>query len=289
MKWFFGVVVLLNLFAALWGSLKSHPQMDIHAQEVSPRSIRLLPADWGEGTLAPRSDAASAAINVKPEAGTKLVANLDPATSSALLNKPQEASAVAKAEVKAVPKAESQVAAKPEAKPLVKTELKAPPNAEPKSAQVAQQDACFHWAELDAKTLGKVKQELAVLKVKAVEHARQAAGGKFWVYVPAKPNDADTHKASADLKAKGFDNYAVQNEGEFKGALSLGLFGKEDGAKAFLEKLKSAGVADAHISQRGGALTSLSLNGLTPQQAAALNSLQRRMAPSVALKSVSCS
>jgi hypothetical protein len=273
MKWFFGVVVLLNLFAALWGSLKTHPQVDIHAQEVSPRSIRLLPPDWGESTLAPRSDAASAALSVPPEAGqTKLTANLDSAPASAVSGKVAEA--------KALPKAEAQPA-------LLKTELKA----EAKPAVVAPPNACLNWGELSDKTLAKVKPELVALRVNAAEHARQVGrSGKYWVYVPAKSNAADTRKVAADLKAKGFDNYAVQNEGEFKGALSLGLFGKEEGATAMLEKLKSAGFADARVSQRGGkALTSLSFTGLTAQQTQALNALQHRLAPSSALKSVSCS
>jgi len=281
MKWFFGVVVLLNLFAALWGSLKTRPQMDIHAQEVSPRSIRLLPADWGEGTLAPRSDAASAALNVKPEPGpTKLVANLDPASSSALLNKPAAAAAPLKAEPKTEPAAATGKpdAAPAEAKPAAKAE-----------AKLAQQDTCVNWGELDAKTLGRVKPELTVLKLKATEHARQVGGGKSWVYVPAKPDAAEMHKLSADLKAKGFANYAVQNEGEFQGALSLGLFAKEDGAHALFEKLKSASFGEARISKRGSALTSLSFSGLTAQQAEALTTLQRRMTPSIALKTISCS
>lgn len=288
MKWFFGVVVLLNLCAALWGSLKAHPQVDIHAQEVSPRSIRLLPPDWGESTLAPRSDAASAALSVPPEAGqTKLAANLDSDPASAVPGKVVEAP---KAEAQPAPlktgsKAKTEAKAEPNA--LLKTELKA----EAKPTVAASQNACFNWGELSDKTLGKVKPELAALRVKAAEHARQVGGsGKYWVYVPAKSNAADTRKVAADLKAKGFDNYAVQNEGEFKGALSLGLFGKEHGATAMLEKLKSAGFSDAHVSQRGGtALTSLSFTGLTVQQTQALNALQRRLAPGSALKAVSCS
>lgn len=278
MKWFFGVVVLLNLCVGLWSVLKTRPQMDIHAQEVSPRSIRLLPADWGEGTLAPRSDTASAAMSVKPEPGpTKLVANLDPSTSSALLNQP----APAKPEPAAAPSkaAASQPAAKAEPKPVAA-------KAEPK---LAQQDACFNWGELDAKTLGRVKPELAQLKVKASERVRQAGGGKFWVYMPVKPGAEQSQKISAELKTKGFDNYPAQHEGELKGALSLGLFAKEDGAQALLDKLKSAGFAEARINQRGGALTSLSFSGLNAQQVQALTTLQRRQAPGIALKSVSCS
>jgi hypothetical protein len=298
MKWFFGVVVLLNLAVALWGTLKTHPASDIHAQEISPHSIRLLPADWKEGTLAPSTDA-SAAIAKPAVEPTKLVANLDPSNASALLAQPQPA---AKPDAKPAAKVEAKPEPKPEAKPEVKTatapkpEVKpaAAPKPESKPVVAAKPDttvaaaakACYEWGELDGKTLGRVKPELAVLKLKADEHPGQGGhGGKFWVYYPAAQKDK-----SADLIAKGFNNYPVHNEGEYKDTLSLGLFVKEEGARELMQRLKAAGFDAVQMIQRGsGTRTLLSFKQLDTQQDEALHKLQQRMAPGVPLKHLTCS
>lgn len=272
MKWFFGVVVLLNLAVALWGTLKTHPTADIHAQEVSPHSIRLLPADWKESTLAPSTDA-SAAMAKPAQEPTKLVANLDPSNASALLAQPQP---VAKPE----PKPEIKVAA------AAKPESKAVAAAKPDSTAATAAKACYEWGELDAKTFGRVKPELAVLKLKPDEHAGQGGhGGKFWVYYPAAQQDK-----SADLIAKGFNNYPVRTEDEYKGTLSLGLFAREEGANELMHRLKAAGFDAAQVIQRGnGARMLLSFKQLDTQQDEALHKLQQRMAPSVPLKHLTCS
>jgi cell division septation protein DedD len=252
MKWFFGVVVLLNLLVALWGNLKTHPAADIHAQEVSPRAIRLLPADWGEGTLNPGADVRAASL------------------ASAPVGKPHAPSGPAKTE----PKQDASAPAKAES-------AKAPA-----AAKVASANACYDWGELDGHALTRIRPQLVALNLTASEQAgKPGRGSKFWVYYPAQQK-----AKSAELKGKGFDNYQVQNEGEFKGALSLGLFAKESGANDLLAKLKNAGFTDAQITPRGGVQhATLSFKNLTAQQSSALQKLQQRMAPGVALKSTPCS
>lgn len=272
MKWFFGVVVLLNLLVALWGNLKTHPAADIHAQEVSPHAIRLLPANWGENTLNPGADIRAAAMASAPLSKPKTL----PDPAQAMTAKPEASASVS---VKTAPKSEGKAAA---AKPEPAKAESAKASAE---AQVASTNVCYDWGELDSRILTRIRPELAALKITASEQVgKPGRGSKFWVYYPAQQK-----AKAAELKSKGFDSYQVQNEGEFKGTLSLGLFAKEDGAKELLTKLKGAGFADALIVQRGGTQhATLSFKGLTAQQNSALLKLQKRMAPGVALKSMSC-
>lgn len=254
MKWFLALVVVLNLAVALYGSLKQRPAVDIHAQEVSPEQLKLLPNGWA-------APAAPAEVSA-PTAQTALPASLD--------DKPAVAAAPASAPA----------ASKPEAKPVPET---VPPT-KPEAL------ACFQWGPLSDSQLVRVKGRLASLKLaagqlKEVQSSELRGSGKFWVYHPALSTRAESQTLLAELKSKGFDGYIVQNDG-YQGSVSLGLFGKEESAKALAAKAQAAGFAKVHVEQRGQKVTStlLTLGSLTSEQAGRLAALQKRLAPGVALK-----
>jgi hypothetical protein len=46
MKWFLVLIVVLNLAVAGYGAFKQRPPADVHAQEISPEQVKLLPPDW---------------------------------------------------------------------------------------------------------------------------------------------------------------------------------------------------------------------------------------------------
>ncbi|MBN3004076.1 hypothetical protein HNO92_002407 [Chromobacterium alkanivorans] len=270
MKWFLALVVVLNLLVAMYGSFKQRPPADVRAQEVSPELVKLLPANWKPNAASAPAASAPAAEPLRETSAPKA----EPAVAAK--PKAKEASAPKAAAAKAE-------AAKPEPG---KADAKAE-TAKPAEAAAA----CLQWGPLDDKLLARVKGGVPQLKLKAgqlseASKEEAAAGGRFWVYYPPLATQAETSTLSSELKGKGFDNYIVKND-DFKGHLSLGLFGKEDAAKGLAARLKAAGYDKALVQQKGqkASKTTLSFKTLDAQQADKLKALQKRLTPGIGLKS----
>lgn len=277
MKWFLALVVGLNLVAALYGALKPHPTVDIHAQEVSPESLKLLPAGWV---------AASA-----PVAMTAKVVTSAPAAAATPTALPASLDAVpAVAPGKAAVPAPNPVEAKPVPAPKLAAVPPAPVEAAPKVAAAKPEAlACYQWGPFEARQLAHVKARLASLKLgagqlKETQSSELRGSGKFWVFHPALATPAEAQTLLAELKGKGFDGYIVQND-ERKGSVSLGLFGSEASAQALAAKAKAAGYAKVQVEPRGQQVTRtrLTLGALNAQQVAHLEALQKRLLPGVPL------
>lgn len=292
MKWFLVLIVVLNLAVAGYGSFKQRPPADVHAQEISPEQVKLLPADWQPASAA--AGEASAPLKVlasMPQTETLKPEDLSKDASQAAALKPAKALAsgpLAKAEGKK-PAETKPIEAKPAAsKPAEKTAEK--PKTEAIKAEPSKALACYDWGTLDAKLLTRVKGGLPALKLKPEQVVESSKGevkanGKFWVYHPPLATQAETQTLSAELKDKGFDNYIVHSA-EFKGSVSLGLFGQESAAKAMQARVKAAGFDKVAIEQKGqkSAATVLSFKALDPQQAERLQALQKRLTPGITLQ-----
>ncbi|BBF87396.1 hypothetical protein DLM_3812 [Aquitalea magnusonii] len=286
MKWFLVLIVVLNLAAAGYGALKQRPPGDVHAQEISPEQVKLLPPDW-QPASAPQADA-SAPLKVvasMPQTEALKPEDLGKSASQPAAAKPaksEASAATAKAEVKNPPPN------KPPEKPTEKTADK--PKTEAIKPEPSKALACYDWGTLDAKLLSRVKGGLPSLKLKPEQVVESSKGelkatGKFWVYHPPLATQSETQTLSAELKDKGFDNYIVHSA-EFKGSVSLGLFGQEAAAKAMLARVKAAGFDKVAIEQKGqkSAATVLSFKALDAQQAERLHALQKRLTPGIALQ-----
>ena len=74
--------------------------------------------------------------------------------------------------------------------------------------------------------------------------------GPFWVYLPAADTLAEQQKQIAMLRQKGIQDYfIVQAEGSEKGAVSLGVFRYQTGAKNLLAQMINKGIP-AQIGNR---------------------------------------
>ena len=290
MKWFLVLIVVLNLAVAGYGSFKQRPQADVHAQEISPEQVKLLPADWQSASVG--AGEASTPLKVlasMPQTETLKPEDLSKDASQAVALKPVKAAAsspVAKVETKAETKVEAKKPA--ETKPVEKTADK--PKTEAIKPEPSKALACYDWGTLDAKLLTRVKGGLPSLKLSADQLVESSKGeakanGKFWVYHPPLATQSETQTLSAELKDKGFDNYIVHGA-DFKGSVSLGLFGQEAAAKAMQARVKAAGFDKVAIEQKGqkSAATVLSFKALDPQQAERLRALQKRLTPGIALQ-----
>jgi hypothetical protein len=295
MKWFFAIVLVLNLLVFGYSNLKARVPVDLHAQEVNAKQIKLLPADW-----TPPTEASAAVAEASAPAGTTaLPAGLDAATVAAA--KPAAPAPVTKlaetkpadtevAEAKPVVPAAPPAHAKPETKPIAAQPTAA---AAPAPTKVATQ--CYRWGTLNGMLLARVKGGLPTLKLSAAQWRAESQqtpskNSKYWVFLPALATAAETRTLAAELKDKGFDNYPVQNDGEFKGTLSLGLFSNETGANTLLARLKAAGFADAKVQPRGKGTTQtvLHFKDLDSAQSERLEALQRRLTPGVAVEGAAC-
>ncbi|MBP7581961.1 MAG: SPOR domain-containing protein [Vogesella sp.] len=278
MKWFIGTLVVVNLLAALYGALKQKPEVDIHAQEVNAAQLKMLPANWkpplasAPEASAPVTDIASSmpqaeAMPAPPAvaSATATVAAPKETKPAVLAAKPEAKVAEAKAEDKAAKPAETKVA---DAKPAAAT-------------------LCYSWGGLDPQQLARVQGGVPLLKLSSPPQAsvvdQRRGSGKTWVFYPPLATQAETQTLVAELKAKGFDSYIVQTSGEFKGHLSLGLFGREEGAQALVKRLKAAGYDKAKVDSRGDVVkvTTLSFRQLDEATASKLKALQKRLLPGI--------
>ncbi|WP_236687647.1 SPOR domain-containing protein [Chromobacterium subtsugae] len=277
-KWLVALVVVLNLVVAMYGSFKQRPPMDVHAQEVSPGQVKLLPTGWTPDASAGQASA--------PHAAASAPASAAKAASAPL--------AAAKTDKHAKPAAsapqEQAKSAKAQAKPAAKQEASKPAAAKSAEAAPPAAKACYRWAGLSDSLLARVKGGVPSLKLKAgqlQEDSKEESkgSGRFWVYYPPLATQAETKTLSAELKDKGFDNYLVSGD-EFKGNLSLGLFGREDAAKTLAARLKAAGYDKAVVKSKSEAakMTTLSFKDLDAAQAEHLKALQKRLTPGIALK-----
>lgn len=271
MKWMIGLLVALNVFAGLYAVVKQKPAADIRGRDLNAQQLKLLPPDWQppQATSAPLASApeASAPAMHLPATASQPAANLPPVPKL----KPTVAS-VPHAEVpKPTP------ASKPVA-PLATVTAKSEP-AKPEPTQ------CLAWRGLDPAQLERVQGGLPSLKlpqapVASVQEETRGSG-KVWVFYPPLATRAETQTLVGELKSKGFDSYVVQTDGEFRGHLSLGLFGREDAARQLVGKLKAAGYDKAKVAVRGESVkvTALTFKGLDTDTAARLRQLQQRLYP----------
>jgi len=128
---------------------------------------------------------------------------------------------------------------------------KAIPPAPPKTAS-AVPVACMEWGVFAGPDVARAEAALAKLELPAerIERTVTDAGG-YWVYMPPLKTKADADRKVGELKALGVTEFfLVQEPGQWRYAISLGIFRTEEGAQAFLAGLKQRGVRSAIVARR---------------------------------------
>jgi len=133
----------------------------------------------------------------------------------------------------------------------VKPEPAPPPSASPPVAL-----KCMEWGSFtiaDAPRAEKTLEPLALGARLAQRRTEETAG--WWVFIPAQARTANARQAAlkkaAELKALGVEDYfIVQEEGQHRWALSLGVFRTEEAARARLAVLRTQGVRSATVGAR---------------------------------------
>jgi hypothetical protein len=158
----------------------------------------------------------------------------------------------------------------------VKPETPPPPPAAPAVAL-----KCMEWGSFtiaDAPRAEKALEPLALGARLGQRRTEESAG--WWVFIPPQarvPNARQTAlKKAAELRALGVEDYfIVQEEGQHRWALSLGVFRTEDAARARLAVLRAQGVRSAVVGARETVVAKvwLQVRGVDPALEAKLKEL----------------
>lgn len=125
-----------------------------------------------------------------------------------------------------------------------------PPSAAKKQAPVP--IACMEWGSFTVADAPRAEQALEPLGLGArLAQRRTEEVAGWWVFIPPQGSRQGAIKKASELKALGIDEYfIVQEEGEHRWALSLGVFRSEEAAQAHLAALRTQGVRTAQVGPR---------------------------------------
>jgi hypothetical protein len=129
--------------------------------------------------------------------------------------------------------------------------VKALPPAPPKTATAAPA-ACLEWGIFTGPGIARAERALASLELPEgqVERTVTDAGG-YWVYMPPLKNKAEVDRKVRELRDLGVTEFfVVQDAGQWRNAISLGIFRTDEAAQAFRAGLRQRGVRSAIVTRR---------------------------------------
>lgn len=151
--------------------------------------------------------------------------------------------------------------------------------------------ACLEWRSFG---VAERARALAALEPMALEDrlSVQEVGviARWWVYMPPQNSRASMDRKASELRDLGIDVYfPVTDDGQWRYAITLGIFVNEAGADAFLEQLRDRGVRSALIGEREQRATQtvLTIREPRPEEAAKLVELSEDF-PGTELKAGDC-
>jgi hypothetical protein len=110
---------------------------------------------------------------------------------------------------------------------------------------------CLEWGSFAANESARAAAALDKLGLGGKVAVREL-GDSYWVYIPPLKTQADVDKKIAELKARGVvEFHAMQDNDQWRYAISLGVFKTADAANNLLEQLRQKGVRSAITGARG--------------------------------------
>jgi hypothetical protein len=112
--------------------------------------------------------------------------------------------------------------------------------------------ACIEWGSFTLADTARAELALEPLALGArLTQRRIQELAAWWVLIPSQGGRQAAFKRIAELKDLGVEDYfIVQEEGEHRWAVSLGVFRSEQAAQARLAKLRGRGVRGAQVIAR---------------------------------------
>ncbi len=161
----------------------------------------------------------------------------------------------------------------------------------PPSAATAVPAACLEWGVFAGPVVARADAALARLELPQDRVLRTVTdSGGYWVFVPPQKNKSETDRKVGELKAFGVnDFFVVQDNGQWRNAIALGIFRTDEAAQGYLARLKERGVRSAVAERRENFLKQIVFLVREPDEAtvARLATLQREF-PGSELKATQC-
>ena len=111
--------------------------------------------------------------------------------------------------------------------------------------------ACLEWGSFGGDDLARAAAALVKFEL-GDRVSQRETGDSYWVYIPPLKSKADADRKAGEVKALGIgDFYVVQDEDQWRFAISLGVFKTEDAANGYLAQLRQKGVRSAVVGARG--------------------------------------
>lgn len=112
--------------------------------------------------------------------------------------------------------------------------------------------ACVEWGSFTLADAPRAQQALEPLALgERLAQKRTEEVARWWVFIPPQGSRQGALKKAAELNNLGVEEFfIVQEEGEHRWALSLGIFRSEDAAQARLAALRTQGVRSARVGPR---------------------------------------
>ncbi|HWI15288.1 MAG TPA: SPOR domain-containing protein, partial [Burkholderiales bacterium] len=149
----------------------------------------------------------------------------------------------------------------------------------------------LEWGLLAGADVARADAALASLEMPGVIVQRAVAdSGGYWVYLPPMKSKAEVDKRIAALRARGVkDFYVVQDAGQWRNAISLGIFKSEETARNMAAKLKDSGVQGVALERRENMLKQIAYFIREPHPAAVARLAEiAREFPGTDVKAVPC-
>lgn len=116
----------------------------------------------------------------------------------------------------------------------------------------AKNAACLEWGAFVADEVGRAERALASLASGSkLTRRRVEEAATWWVFMPPQGSRAAAIGKAAELKRLGINEYfVVQEDPNYRFAISLGIFRTREAAANHLEQLRARGVRTAQVGTR---------------------------------------
>ena len=151
--------------------------------------------------------------------------------------------------------------------------------------------ACLEWGSFGDLELRRVTEALSSMDLAdRISVRKEDVTTGWWVYMPPQGSQANMDRKAQELVDLGVTDFVkVTENGPWRYAISLGAFGKEEGARAYLAELQDRGVRTAEAGRRNQRVmqTTLMIRSPTPSESTQLVELATRF-PGTDLRASGC-
>ena len=150
-----------------------------------------------------------------------------------------------------------------------------------KAAQARRTAACLEWGAFVGGDAARAEEALALLALGArLSQRRVDERANYWVFMPPQGSRQAAAVKTGELKRLGIEDFfVVQEDPNFRFAISLGVFRTEEAARNRLEQLQAKGVRTAQVAAREMALQKIwfQVRDVPDALAAKLNELRQSL------------